>query len=99
MLTRPGDDRDGFQMFQVYRQPLPNASINLEEIPDGEAAGGGTFRGAFTGGNDKGGHSIVRKPKWLAPLINSVPSPPSEELLPCEQQGALQSPLLQPAGQ
>lgn len=41
-------------MFHVYRQPLPNASINLEVIPDGEASGGGTFRGAFTGGNDKG---------------------------------------------
>lgn len=54
VLTRPGEDRDGFQVFNVYRQPLPNALLNLEEIPDGEAAGGGTFRGAFTGGNDKG---------------------------------------------
>lgn len=54
MLTRPGEDKDGGQVFNVYRQPLPNALINLEEIPDGEAAGGGTFRGAFTGGNDKG---------------------------------------------
>lgn len=54
MLTRPGEDKDGGQVFNVYRQPLPNALINLEEIPDSEAAGGGTFRGAFTGGNDKG---------------------------------------------
>ncbi|CAN9516051.1 unnamed protein product [Ophioblennius macclurei] len=53
VLTRPSEDRDGAHMFQVYRQPLPNALINLEEIPDGEAAGGGSFRGAFTGGNDK----------------------------------------------
>ncbi|XP_011600745.2 rho guanine nucleotide exchange factor (GEF) 3, like isoform X1 [Takifugu rubripes] len=53
VLSRPGEDRDGGQVFHVYRQPLPNALINLEEIPDGEAAGGGTFRGAFTGGNDK----------------------------------------------
>lgn len=53
VLTRPGEDKDGGQVFNVYRQPLPNALINLEEIPDGEAAGGGTFRGAFTGGNDK----------------------------------------------
>ncbi|XP_054464470.1 rho guanine nucleotide exchange factor (GEF) 3, like isoform X1 [Anoplopoma fimbria] len=53
VLTRPAEDRAGGQMFNVYRQPLPNALINLEEIPDGEAAGGGTFRGAFTGGNDK----------------------------------------------
>ncbi|XP_029975313.1 rho guanine nucleotide exchange factor (GEF) 3, like isoform X2 [Salarias fasciatus] len=53
VLTRPGEDREGAQVFQVYRQPLPNALINLEEIPDGEAAGGGSFRGAFTGGNDK----------------------------------------------
>ncbi|XP_013873197.1 rho guanine nucleotide exchange factor (GEF) 3, like isoform X3 [Austrofundulus limnaeus] len=53
VLTRPGEDRDLGQVFHVYRQPLPNALINLEEIPDGEAAGGGTFRGAFTGGNDK----------------------------------------------
>ncbi|XP_068452818.1 rho guanine nucleotide exchange factor (GEF) 3, like isoform X2 [Clinocottus analis] len=52
VLTRPGD-REGAQVFQVYRQPLPTASINLEEIPDGEAGGGGPFRGAFTGGNDK----------------------------------------------
>ncbi|XP_047446910.1 rho guanine nucleotide exchange factor (GEF) 3, like isoform X2 [Mugil cephalus] len=49
VLSRP----EGDHMFQVYRQPLPNALINLEEIPDGEAGGGGTFRGAFTGGNDK----------------------------------------------
>lgn len=54
VLSRPCEDRDGFQLFHVYRQPLPNALINLEEIPDGEAGGGGTFRGAFTGGNDKG---------------------------------------------
>ncbi|PWA28681.1 hypothetical protein CCH79_00014815 [Gambusia affinis] len=54
VLTRPGDDRDfRGQMFSVYRQPLPNTLINLEEIPDSEAGGGGTFRGAFTGGNDK----------------------------------------------
>ncbi|XP_032421804.1 rho guanine nucleotide exchange factor (GEF) 3, like isoform X1 [Xiphophorus hellerii] len=54
VLTRPGDDRDiRGQMFNVYRQPLPNTLINLEEIPDSEAGGGGTFRGAFTGGNDK----------------------------------------------
>ncbi|CAJ1085102.1 rho guanine nucleotide exchange factor (GEF) 3%2C like [Xyrichtys novacula] len=52
VLTRPGEDKDGGQVFSVYRQPLPNALINLEEIPDGEAAGGGSFRGAFTG-NDK----------------------------------------------
>lgn len=54
MLTRPGEDREGGHVFHVYRQPLPNALINLEEIPDGEAGGGSTFRGAFTGGNDKG---------------------------------------------
>ncbi|XP_028266849.1 rho guanine nucleotide exchange factor (GEF) 3, like [Parambassis ranga] len=53
VLTRPAEDREGAQVFHVYRQPLPNALINLEEIPDGEAGGGGTFRGAFTGGNDK----------------------------------------------
>ncbi|XP_071755039.1 rho guanine nucleotide exchange factor (GEF) 3, like [Centroberyx gerrardi] len=53
VLTRPGEDKEGGQVFQVYRQPLPNIFLNLEEIPDGEAAGGGTFRGAFTGGNDK----------------------------------------------
>ncbi|KAL3974529.1 tudor domain-containing protein 1/4/6/7 [Sarotherodon galilaeus] len=53
VLTRPGDEKDGGHVFNVYRQPLPNALLNLEEIPDGEAAGGGTFRGAFTGGNDK----------------------------------------------
>ncbi|XP_038595623.1 rho guanine nucleotide exchange factor (GEF) 3, like isoform X1 [Micropterus salmoides] len=53
VLSRPGEDRDGGQVFHVYRQPLPNNMIHLEEIPDGEAGGGGTFRGAFTGGNDK----------------------------------------------
>ncbi|XP_037336160.1 rho guanine nucleotide exchange factor (GEF) 3, like isoform X1 [Pungitius pungitius] len=53
VLTRPGEDRERGQVFHVYRQPLPNALINLEEIPDGEPGGGGTFRGAFTGGNDK----------------------------------------------
>ncbi|XP_061652753.1 rho guanine nucleotide exchange factor (GEF) 3, like [Phyllopteryx taeniolatus] len=53
VLTRPGEDREGSHVFQVYRQPLPNASLNLEVIPDGEAGGGGSFRGAFTGGNDK----------------------------------------------
>lgn len=54
VLTKPVEDRDIGELFHVYRQPLPNALINLEEIPDGEAGGGGTFRGAFTGGNDKG---------------------------------------------
>lgn len=54
VLSRPGEEKDGGHMFHVYRQPLRNALLNLEEIPDGEAAGGGTFRGAFTGGNDKG---------------------------------------------
>nr|XP_019951559.1 PREDICTED: rho guanine nucleotide exchange factor 3-like isoform X1 [Paralichthys olivaceus] len=53
VLTKPGEDKEGGQVFHVYRQPLPNALLNLEEIPDGEAGGGGTFRGAFTGGNDK----------------------------------------------
>uniref|UniRef100_A0A8P4G0I2 Rho guanine nucleotide exchange factor (GEF) 3, like n=1 Tax=Dicentrarchus labrax TaxID=13489 RepID=A0A8P4G0I2_DICLA len=52
VLSRPTEDKDGGQVFNVYRQPLPNALLNLEEIPDGEAGGGGTFRGAFTG-NDK----------------------------------------------
>lgn len=54
VLSRPGEDKDGGQVFNVYRQPLPNALLNLEEIPDGEAGGGSTFRGAFSGGNDKG---------------------------------------------
>ncbi|KAM4610913.1 rho guanine nucleotide exchange factor (GEF) 3, like isoform 2-T2 [Polymixia lowei] len=53
VLTRPGEDREGGQVFQVYRQPMRNALLNLEEIPDGEPGGGGTFRGAFTGGSDK----------------------------------------------
>ncbi|KAM9342721.1 rho guanine nucleotide exchange factor (GEF) 3, like [Pholidichthys leucotaenia] len=53
VLSRPGEGREGAHVFHIYRQPLPNVSINLEEIPDGEAAGGGSFRGAFTGGNDK----------------------------------------------
>lgn len=53
VLTRPGEDKDGGQVYSVYRQPLPNDLLNLEEIPDGETGGGGAFRGAFTGGNDK----------------------------------------------
>lgn len=53
VLTRPGEDKDGGQLYSVYRQPLPNNLLNLEEIPDGETGGGGAFRGAFTGGNDK----------------------------------------------
>lgn len=54
VLSRPAEDKFGGQVFHVYRKPLPNALINLEEIPDGEAGGGSSFRGAFTGGNDKG---------------------------------------------
>ncbi|XP_069581916.1 rho guanine nucleotide exchange factor (GEF) 3, like isoform X2 [Brachyistius frenatus] len=50
VLTK--EDREGAQVFHVYRQPLRNALIYLEEIPDGEASGAGAFRGAFTG-NDK----------------------------------------------
>lgn len=50
VLTKPADSG---HMFNVYRQPLPNAMLYLEEIPDGEAGGGGSFRGAFTGGSDK----------------------------------------------
>uniref|UniRef100_A0A667WVM3 Rho guanine nucleotide exchange factor (GEF) 3, like n=1 Tax=Myripristis murdjan TaxID=586833 RepID=A0A667WVM3_9TELE len=53
VLTRPGEGKEGGHVFQVYKQPLPNDLLNLEDIPDGEAGGGGTFRGAFTGGNDK----------------------------------------------
>ncbi|CAL8325717.1 unnamed protein product [Merluccius merluccius] len=53
VLTRPGEDREGGQLYQVSRQPFPNALLNLEDIPDGEAGGGSAFRGAFTGGNDK----------------------------------------------
>ncbi|XP_075870158.1 rho guanine nucleotide exchange factor (GEF) 3, like isoform X4 [Nelusetta ayraudi] len=60
VLTRPGEDKVGGQVFHVYRQPLPNALINLEEIPDGEASGGSSFRGAFTGGNDKGSKNCFR---------------------------------------
>ncbi|KAM6976893.1 rho guanine nucleotide exchange factor (GEF) 3, like [Aplochiton taeniatus] len=52
VLTRPVEDRDGAVVFQVYRQPFPNAQLHMEEIPDGEGGGGGAFRGAFTG-NDK----------------------------------------------
>ena len=54
VLTRLGEDREGGHLYQVYRQPFPNALLNLEDIPDSEAGGGGTFRTAFTGGNDKG---------------------------------------------
>ena len=56
VLTRPPtrEDREGGHLYQVYRQPFPNALLNLEDIPDTEAGGGGTFRTAFTGGNDKG---------------------------------------------
>lgn len=60
VLSRPGEDKFGGQVFHVYRQPLPNALINLEEIPDGEASGGSSFRGAFTGGNDKGSKLKLR---------------------------------------
>lgn len=66
VLSRPSEDRDGGHVFHVYRQPLPNASINLEEIPDGEASGGGTFRGAFTGGNDKGN---ITNPQLTVTLV------------------------------
>ncbi|XP_062396618.1 rho guanine nucleotide exchange factor (GEF) 3, like isoform X2 [Sardina pilchardus] len=51
VLTRP-QVSEGSVQFQVYRQPLPAADINLEDIPDGEAGSSGSFRGAFTG-NDK----------------------------------------------
>uniref|UniRef100_A0A3P8WQJ1 Rho guanine nucleotide exchange factor (GEF) 3, like n=1 Tax=Cynoglossus semilaevis TaxID=244447 RepID=A0A3P8WQJ1_CYNSE len=53
VVARPGEVREVGQVFHVYRQPLLNTSINLEEIPDGDLGGGSTFRGAFTGGNDK----------------------------------------------
>ncbi|KAJ8017308.1 hypothetical protein DPEC_G00016520 [Dallia pectoralis] len=53
VLTRLLEDKEGVVVFQVYRQPLPTATLYLEELPDGEGGGGGAFRGAFTGGNDK----------------------------------------------
>uniref|UniRef100_A0A3P8YWZ1 Rho guanine nucleotide exchange factor 3 n=1 Tax=Esox lucius TaxID=8010 RepID=A0A3P8YWZ1_ESOLU len=53
VLTRSLEDREGGVAFQVYRQPLPTATLYLEELPDGEGGGGGAFRGAFTSGNDK----------------------------------------------
>ncbi|XP_036386929.1 rho guanine nucleotide exchange factor (GEF) 3, like isoform X1 [Megalops cyprinoides] len=54
VLTRPiTQDRDSPVQFQVYRQPLPAAHLLLEDLPDGEGGGGGSFRGAFISGNDK----------------------------------------------
>lgn len=104
VLSRPGEDRDGGQVFHVYRQPLPNALINLEEIPDGEAGGGGTFRGAFTGGNDKGNTPMLPNRYNYAAQAGIITVTgslvhssffssffPSKKLFPCEQQGALQS--------
>lgn len=62
VVARPGEVREVGQVFHVYRQPLLNTSINLEEIPDGDLGGGSTFRGAFTGGNDKGkGNNTAQK--------------------------------------
>ncbi|TRY96649.1 hypothetical protein DNTS_024263 [Danionella cerebrum] len=53
VLTRPAaQDREGPVQFQVYRQPMPAAHLNLEDLPDGEPSSSGSFRGAFTG-NDK----------------------------------------------
>ncbi|CAG07346.1 unnamed protein product, partial [Tetraodon nigroviridis] len=113
VLSRPVEDRDGGQVFNVYRQPLPNALINLEEIPDGEAGGGGTFRGAFTGGNDKGNtpmlpsghHRTAQAGVITVHLFRVFLSfffvffSSSKKLFPCEQQGTLQSSPIQPAGQ
>ncbi|XP_029576206.1 rho guanine nucleotide exchange factor (GEF) 3, like [Salmo trutta] len=53
VLTRSVEDKEGGVVFQVYRQPLPTATLHLEDLPDGEGGGGGAFRGAFTSGNDK----------------------------------------------
>ncbi|XP_073968336.1 LOW QUALITY PROTEIN: rho guanine nucleotide exchange factor 3 [Salmo salar] len=53
VLTRSVEDKEGCVVFQVYRQPLPTATLHLEDLPDGEGGGGGAFRGAFTSGNDK----------------------------------------------
>lgn len=55
VLTRAvTQDREGGVQFQVYRQPLPTAHLLLEDLPDGEGGGGGSFRGAFTTATDKG---------------------------------------------
>ncbi|XP_066566077.1 rho guanine nucleotide exchange factor (GEF) 3, like [Amia ocellicauda] len=52
VVTRPVSHNDSLQ-FQVYRQPIPIGDLVLEDLPDGEVGMGGSFRGAFTSGNEK----------------------------------------------
>uniref|UniRef100_W5NAI4 Rho guanine nucleotide exchange factor 3 n=1 Tax=Lepisosteus oculatus TaxID=7918 RepID=W5NAI4_LEPOC len=52
VVTRPVSHSDVLQ-FQVYRQPIPVGDLVLEDLPDGEAGVGGSFRGAFASGNER----------------------------------------------
>ncbi|XP_077566996.1 neuroepithelial cell-transforming gene 1 protein-like [Stigmatopora nigra] len=47
VLTRPVT-RNERSCFQVYRQPIRVRDLALEDLQDGEARLGGSFRGAFT---------------------------------------------------
>ncbi|XP_056454494.1 neuroepithelial cell-transforming gene 1 protein-like [Gadus chalcogrammus] len=49
VLTRPVT-RNERSCFQVYRQPIPVRDLALEDLQDGDARMGGSFRGAFTNG-------------------------------------------------
>lgn len=72
VLTRSVEDKEGCVVFQVYRQPLPTATLHLEDLPDGEGGGGGAFRGAFTSGNDKGVDGVFLQRLFLNSILHKT---------------------------
>ncbi|KAG9332401.1 hypothetical protein JZ751_014499 [Albula glossodonta] len=96
VLTRPvAQDRDGQVQFQVYRQPLPAAHLLLEDLPDGEGGGGGSFRGAFSSANDKAKNcfrvSSTGRAKAQSHSLQANDSFNKQQWITCLRQAMIQS--------
>ncbi|XP_061075301.1 rho guanine nucleotide exchange factor (GEF) 3, like [Conger conger] len=96
VLTRPmAQDKEGGVQFQVYRQPLPTAHLLLEDLPDGEGGGGGSFRGAFTSTTDKAKNcfrvSIQGRSKAQSHSLQANDSFNKQQWISCLRQAIVQS--------
>ncbi|KAJ8259980.1 hypothetical protein GJAV_G00175670 [Gymnothorax javanicus] len=96
VLTRPvAQEREGGVQFQVYRQPLPAAHLLLEDLPDGEGGGGGSFRGPFGSTNDKAKNcfrvSIQGRSKTQSHSLQANDSFNKQQWISCLRQAIVQS--------
>ncbi|XP_067096653.1 rho guanine nucleotide exchange factor (GEF) 3, like isoform X1 [Osmerus mordax] len=95
VVTRPIEDKEGVEAFQVYRQPLPAAQLYVEDLPDSEGGGGGAFRGAFSSGNDKVRNcfrvSVGGRSKAQSHSLQANDSFNKQQWLSCLRQAMVQS--------